>query len=398
MSRSPDTKSSAGAPDSGSSSTQSGLMDLVRSHRILVFIGAGGVGKTTTSIGAAILGAMAGKRVALLSIDPAKRLAAALGMQLGNDLAPINLKDLPGGGTIQGSVHAAMLDQKAVFDAMVRKHAPSKSVEARILADPLYRAASTNLAGPLEYMALARLHELADDPSWDLVVLDTPPDTHALDFLARPNLLSGFMDNKVLSWLVKPFLMAGRFGFGKVLSLGEKLMGGMASITGVDALRNFGEFLVLMQEVIEGFHKSGERVVEILRSAQTGFVMVTVPTRAAERSAIFLAGQLQTMGYGLDAVVLNRCLPAAVSSEIEAGRGTTSTPGTLDGILAARAHGESKVIDGLAGKLEKSQTTAGSQTRRAVRLVRVDELTVDLHTRDSVLAFAESLRAAGRRR
>jgi anion-transporting ArsA/GET3 family ATPase len=347
------------------------LRDMIKERRVLVLIGAGGVGKTTTSVAVATLAAQSGKKVALLSIDPAKRLAAALGMSLGSTLSQVNF-----GREMPGSVHAAMLDQKAVFDAMVRRHSPSPAVEARILADPLYKAASTNLGGPLEYMALAKLHELASDPQWDLVVLDTPPDTHALDFLARPNLLSGFMDNKVLSWLVKPFLVAGKFGFGRIMSLSEKLMGGMATVTGVDALRNLGEFLILMQEVIEGFHKAGEGVIRLLRGSTTGFFLVTVPTKAAARSAVYLADQLFDMGYRLDALILNRCVPEeVVTAELPEGPWAS--------LLSARRDGEAEVTQSLKQTLATHQGPAV--------MVKVPDQALDLHNADGIVEFANHL-------
>ena len=282
---------------------------LIKNTRILVLLGAGGVGKTTTSIVAALIGANLGRRVALLSIDPAKRLAAALGIPLSNQLQRIAI---PESMHVSGFIDAAMLDQKAVFDAMVRRHAPSLSTAESILAHPVYQAASTNLAGPLEYMALAKLQELAEDPRYDLIVLDTPPDTQALDFLARPNVLAGFMENKVMTWLIRPFLLAGRFGLAKLFSLSEKLMGGIAKVTGVNALQSFGEFLLLMQEVISGFHSSGEHIVKLLHSPDTSFLMVTAPTEAATRSATGILTELKNIGYSLNAILFNKCLPPAV--------------------------------------------------------------------------------------
>lgn len=348
---------------------------LLANKSIVVLIGAGGVGKTTTSIATAIAAARLGKKVALLSIDPAKRLADALGIPLGSNLSPIAFPPESG---IKGSVAAAMLDQKVVFDKMVREHSPSTVIAERILKDPLYKAASTNLAGPLEYMALARLRELADDPAFDLVVLDTPPDTHALDFLARPNLLQGFMDNKVLSWLVKPFLVASKFGLGRFATMGEKLMGGMAQVTGISALKSFGEFLVLMQEVIEGFHKAGERVVQLLKREETAFVLVTVPTCAAVRSAGFLAAQLESMDYRLAALVFNRCLVASVAEAA-----SHSSAPEVD-LIRRRHAGETRVIESL-----KSRVSA--RLASDLVIVSIEEQAVELHNVDELVRFSGNL-------
>ena len=286
-------------------------------RRVVILLGAGGVGKTTSSVAFALNAALAGRRVALLSIDPAKRLAAALGIPLASELKPIDLSVLSTSeAPVKGTLDAAMLDQKAVFDTMVRRHAPSPGVAAKILAHPVYQAASTKLIGPLEYMALAKLLDLVDDPRYDLVVLDTPPDTHALDFLARPNVLAGFFENKVMTWLIKPFLLAGKLGLGRVFSAGEKLMGGIAKVMGVSALHSFADFLVLVQEVLNGFNASGERIVATLKRHDTSFVLVTVPEKPQARAAVNLARELSGLGYALDLVVFNRIVPTAVERSL----------------------------------------------------------------------------------
>lgn len=349
---------------------------MVLSQRVIVMIGSGGVGKTTSAIAVATLAAKHGKKVALLSIDPAKRLAAALGIPLGHELAQVQFPTAAG---IKGSVHAAMLDQKAVFDSMVRKHAPSPHIADRILRDPLYVAASTNLSGPLEYMALARLQELADNPLWDLVVLDTPPDSHALDFLARPNILSGFLENKVIGKLLKPVVMAGKFGFGGIAAISERMLGGVTSLTGFSALRKFGEFVLLMQEVIEGFHASGERVLEILRRPSSSFVIVTVPTKAATRSAQNLGGELATLGYALDGVVFNRCLPDAVLSALQGNDSAAYA------VLQTRRAGEMRSIKQL------SEDLSANPRNSALWNVRVDELDGDLLSAMGIIRFANEL-------
>jgi anion-transporting ArsA/GET3 family ATPase len=290
------------------------LTEIIFQKKIIILLGAGGVGKTTTAIAVALAAAKAGRKVALLSIDPAKRLAAALGIPLGHELKRLWI---PSEFAVSGFIDAAMLDQKAVFDGMVFKHAPSPAVAQKILAQPLYHAASTNLSGPLEYMALARLQDLATNPDYDLVVLDTPPDSHALDFLARPNVLAGFMENHVMTWLVKPFVLAGRLGLGKLFSVGERLMGGVAKVTGVAALKTFGDFLILMQEVIGGFHKAGQATVALLKRVDTGFFLVTIPAKAAARSAINIETQLRALDYKLDALLFNRCMPLDVAKSCE---------------------------------------------------------------------------------
>lgn len=347
------------------------LGDLLASRRVLVLLGAGGVGKTTTSIAVAFAAAKQGRKVALLSIDPAKRLAAALGLSLGNQLKRIALPFTEAG---VGSVDAAMLDHKAVFDDMVRQHAPSAQIAENILTNSIYQSASTNLIGPLEYMALAKLQQLAEDHRYDLVVLDTPPDVHALDFLARPNVLAGFFENRVMSWLIKPFVIAGRIGLGRLMTVGEKLMGGVAKVTGFSALHKFADFLILVQEVIEGFNRSGEQVVQLLRRDTTGFFLVTTPTETSTRSAINIASALADLGYGLDLVVVNRCLPDAIAHSVkDVEISNVLVPRDDVEALARRRLSELRV----STKLEALVQSVGAQRGTTVPRLLVPELAVN---------------------
>jgi hypothetical protein len=177
------------------------------------------------------------------------------------------------------------------------------------------------------------------------------------------------MENKVMTWLVKPFLVASKFGLGRMLSAGEKLMGGIAKVTGVTALHSFADFLVLMQEVIEGFHRSGEKIVALLHEPSTRFMLVTVPTHAAARSAANIASQLAAMDYRVGLLLLNRCLPAAVAAEVGPASAAPLVP-AWDQALARRAAGEktvrSAILGALAGNvpltltLEDQETEVGS--------------------------------------
>ncbi|MDD9950884.1 MAG: hypothetical protein OXT67_04890, partial [Zetaproteobacteria bacterium] len=247
---------------------------------------------------------------ALLSIDPAKRMAAALGLKIGLDLTPLDF-DLP------GRVDATMLDTKAVFDGMVRRHAPDVQTAEKILKHSLYQAASTQLAGPAEYMALALIQDLIENPKYDHIVVDTPPDTQALEFLRRPNILSGFRDHKVMYWLVKPFAVASRFGVDRLFSVGEKLMGGLSKVTGFQALRMVSEFLVLMQQVIDGFQTAGEAITAILGDAKTAFVLVASGRADSVRSAKVLCQHLDEMGYKLEWLLLNKCIPEDIREALQ---------------------------------------------------------------------------------
>jgi len=277
-------------------------------NKLIIALGAGGVGKTSSSLLLAIRAAQAGKRVGLLSIDPAKRLADALGLKFGGEATRINF---PENCKVDGTLDAAMLDAKVVFDSMVTNYAPSPKIADKILNLPLYQAASTHLGGIVEYMALVKVQQMYDSGTYDLIVLDTPPDSHALDFLDRPNILADFVENGVMSWLIKPFMLAQRFGLGSLMNAGENLMGGLAQVTGIKALHMMAEFFSLMHEVVGGFNKIGSRIKTILQDPKTSFALVTTPKSAAIRSASNLIFQLKARNFALDLLLFNRCLKTA---------------------------------------------------------------------------------------
>jgi anion-transporting ArsA/GET3 family ATPase len=281
----------------------------LKEQKVLVCLGPGGVGKTTTAIALAFRAAALGKKIGLLSIDPARRLAQALGL---TSLEPTRIPSPTHG---QGFVDAQMIDPKNIFDRMVERHGHGNT--KKIVNHPLYQAVSLKLAGSLEYMALAKLDEMISAGGYDLVILDTPPDNHALEFLSRPSILGGFVEYKVLPWLIKPFHHASRFGITKLFLGGEKLMGSLAKVTGLEALQLTAEFLVLMQRVIQGFYESSERMKTILRAPKTAYVLVTRPQNIPILTAQELAKELLKKGFSLDVILFNRCLPKGLVKNIK---------------------------------------------------------------------------------
>lgn len=280
------------------------IENLLLTKKVVLVLGPGGVGKTTSSVGLALLAATMGKKVGLLSIDPAKRLADAMGIKLGHELYKVPL-----GSHIKGELHACMLDQAAVFDGMVRRFSTEKIAE-KIFNNQIYHQASRNLGGPLEYMALAKLGELLECGEFDLVVLDTPPDTHAIEFLVKPNILAGFVEKGVMTWLIKPFHLAQKMGMGKIFGFSERIMGGVASVTGAKMLERLSEFLILMDSVIKGFHQSSQNIASQLREKETSFIVVLSPTSSGLRSACSIQQRLYEEGFSLDAFLVNRVLPS----------------------------------------------------------------------------------------
>ena len=361
---------------------QASLEELIQSSRILVTLGSGGVGKTTSSIAMAMLAARQGKRVGLLSIDPAKRLADALGIPLGSELRPVHL-----GQSISGSLEAAMLDQKAVFDDMVRRFASSPALQEKIFQNSIYKEVSANLGGPLEYMALAKLESMLSQDRYDLIVLDTPPDTHALDFLSRPNILSGFIENGVMSWMIKPFHIAQKLGAGAIFKAGGRLMNGISSVTGVKMLRLLAEFLVLMEDVIIGFNRVGREVAESLKKSTTGFVLVSAPYNNAVRSAGHLMKELQAQQYPLLAIILNRNIPFALQESVQAWSEWKEAPADLKAgftILERRQRYAMNLADQL---LHRAETLF----ERKTPLFMIEEQSQMIHTETSLWQFVDAL-------
>lgn len=356
---------------------------LVERSRVIICLGSGGVGKTTSSVTLALLGAKMGKKVGLLSIDPAKRLADALGISLGSDLKKVDLRNQG----LPGEVHAAMLDQKAVFDEMVDRFSKTSEIRQRIYDNSIYKQVSTNLGGPLEYMALAKLQKMTDDPSFDLIVLDTPPDTHALDFLMRPNVLSGFMEKGVINWLIKPFLLAQKLGAAKILRVGGKMMSGISAITGINMLKMLSEFLVLMEDVIKGFNVAGEKVSRILREDTTSFILVAAPHNAAVRSAENLLNELGANHYRLGGLLINRCFPKQMSQSLDEWKSNTDD-------LSLYAPGF-KMLDALRTNqlalVDKLKNLKNHRFGADVPAIMVEERKQMIHTVEHVLAFASAV-------
>ena len=214
------------------------------------------------------------------------------------------------------------------------------------------------------------------------MVLDTPPDSHALDFLARPDVLSRFREQRVMNWLVKPFLLASKFGLGRLMSMGEKMMGGVAQVTGIKALHSFAEFLVLIQQVIDGFHSASEGIVKILHEATSGFLLVTAPTPSGLRTGTDLGVELHRISYPLDGIVLNRTLPEDLSQEL-----STQAPippeKTFLYNLWKRKQNEENVLSKLLTALETVH-------KHPLLVLNLEEKDYLIHNLSSVLEFAKS--------
>ncbi len=303
------------------------LLPLIR-RQVLICGGTGGVGKTTISAALALLAARRGRRVLVLTVDPARRLADALGVaDLTNRPTPIpvsTLADLP---PITGELSAMMLDVKSTWDDAVRRYAPDRETAERILGNRFYRKVTEGISGSQEYSAMLRLLDVVEDGRYDLVVVDTPPARNALEFLDAPRRLGNVLQKGVLRWLVAPSFspsLAGRRIFGK---RGAALFQIFERFVGTDVLSGLSEFLTAFSGLFETLRSRAERVEQVLLQPTTAFLLVTQPSPLALRDAAAFHAQLREAGLPFGGFVINRVhWGSPVSPSPEPPRGPGAFP------------------------------------------------------------------------
>jgi anion-transporting ArsA/GET3 family ATPase len=269
---------------------------------VIVCSGSGGVGKTTTAAAIGLQLAEQGRRVVVVTIDPARRLADALGLPEGLGNEPTRLPLVGAGG---GELWATMLDTAATFDGIVRANAHDAEQAERILTNRFYRNIAGALSGTQEYMAAERLHALHADGRFDVVVVDTPPSRHALDFLDAPGTLTRFLDHPLFRLLMLPT----RRGL-KVLNIAtQPVLRTIGKVVGGEVLADAVAFFQAFEGMETGFRQRADEVMELLRAPATRFVLVASPRRDTVEEAVFFADRLRSSALGVSAVVVNRCTP-----------------------------------------------------------------------------------------
>ncbi len=294
----------AKANGTSTSSRPSGLIERLHGKRVLVCVGAGGVGKTTTSAALALGLAQRGQRVAVVTIDPARRLASALGLaELPSEpqrIAPALFAEQ--GVAIEGELWAMMLDAKRTFDDLIADLTPDEREREEILANPVYGELSTAIAGSHELSAIAKLYELHEEHEFDTIVLDTPPSRNALDFLDAPGRLLGFLEGRALQVFLGPSGLTARvFGRGTALVFSI-----FARVTGVDMLGELSRFFRSLTGVIDGFGERTRDVQALLRAPQTTFLVVTSPEAEPAQEAGFLLQRLADREMPVGELIVNR--------------------------------------------------------------------------------------------
>jgi len=290
--------------------------------RILVCCGSGGVGKTTTAAALAVRAAERGRKVCVLTIDPARRLAQSMGLaELDN--TPRQVPEV--GVASGGALFAMMLDMKRTFDEIVEQHADPERAE-QILANPFYQTLSSSFAGTQEYMAMEKLGQLhrqsESTAEWDLVIVDTPPSRSALDFLDAPERLGSFLDGRFIRLLVSPARAGGR-AYMRVLGAGFALVSGaLTKVLGAQLLTDLQTLVAGLDSIFGGFRERAEQTYALLQAPGTSFVVVAAPESDALREASYFVERLQAESMPLAGLVLNRVHTSAaldLSAERAAG-------------------------------------------------------------------------------
>ena len=373
---------------------------LVMSRRVLVVVGAGGVGKTTTAAALGVAAARRGRRVLCLTIDPAKRLAQALGLEAmtGEEQVVTNLEPPAGGAA--GSLTAMMLDASATFDELVLKHSSSPERAKKLLDNKLYRYVSRSLAGTQEYMAMEKLVSVQRDPRFDLVILDTPPTANALDFLDAPERLVEALDSAAIRWFVQAFQSTGKLSLNLLARSAVVVLRGLKRITGGSFLDAMAEFITELNDLFGGFRERAKMVEAAMRSPEVSFVLTTSPAPMSIAEVLFFSDRLEASRMPQGAFVVNRLriapahaadppMEAEVAAAIE-GRGLAVEAGAPARFL--RAHADAVRLASL------DALHLGPLLERAhdrVPIVRVPELPKDVHDVASLAKLSELLMSGG---
>ena len=381
----------ASAPNGTATQTTAdrSLSEVLATHRVVVTVGSGGVGKTTTAAALGVRAAMDGKRVLVLTIDPARRLANSLGLdRIASDEQQIGAEIFAAQGLpLRGSRSAMMLDTKRTFDELGRKTASSPQAAEKILRNDIYGYVAGSLAGTSEYMAMEKLHAVKDDPRFDLVVLDTPPTSNALDFLDAPEKMIAAIDSPAMRWFIEAFREGdGRGFFAELVAKSTNLvLKGLSRFTGAGFLEQVAEFVTGMNELFGGFQARAEEVARDLRGDDVAFVIVTSPAPMAIREAIFFGDRLGDYGMRRDGVVVNgvHTLFPAPSAPVEAQRAALANALAGDDVDVRDVHErmgralEDERMRAVADRIETDRLR--NRLANAVPFVEVPAFEEDVH-------------------
>ncbi len=365
------------------------LVELLASHRAIVCVGTGGVGKTTTAAALGLLAAQLGRRTMVLTIDPARQLARALGLaSLGRVGEPVDTQ----GVAPAGLLHAGMLDLKGSWDAFIERHAPSEQARDAMLANPFYQRVSTSFAGATEFMAIEELCRLDESRAYDLIIIDTPPSGRAIDFLRAPQRLEALLAPEVSRWILGK--KGGGGGALKAVTSGARfLVGQLERALGTKTLRDVSAFFTLLDAMFGDLRARAERGRELLTGPGTAFVLVVAPTAPELAGAAELEAGLREAGAPLEAVIANRvhALPGPLEVSEEAAARMIEQVKADDAVRAwlSQTWRDARSV----ARLESERLEAFARGVEAgVELTRVQELSSDAHSLADLAQVAAALR------
>ncbi len=362
------------------------IATLLRTRRVIITVGAGGVGKTTTAAALAVAAARDGKRVLCLTIDPAKRLAESLGLaKIDKEAVKIDKAVFDAAGVkLGGELTVMMLDTKTTFDELVHKYSSTPEKAEQLLDNRLYRYVSTSLAGTQEYMAVEKLVAVREDKRFDLIVLDTPPTANALDFLDAPERLMDALDSATMKWFIQAFETSGKLSLNILAKGAAAVLKGIGRITGGGFLEAMAEFITELNDLFGGFKQRATLVQKTLRSDDVAFVLVTSPSPMNVREVLYFAERLIEARMPLGAFVVNRLhvrpagskVPATEREADEAIRAAKLPLEDGAGERVARAHRDAFAL----AELDARNLEALADVRKSgAPLVTVAELESDVH-------------------
>jgi anion-transporting ArsA/GET3 family ATPase len=368
----------------------------------LICVGPGGVGKTTTAAALGVIGARSGLRTLVCTIDPAPRLADALGLEnLGGRPAPIAGDTAAALGIASPDMlHAMRVDPIVAFGRLVNEQVADPELRNHIFANPLYRHVTTDLTGSQEYAATLALYELRRDGGYDLIVLDTPPTANALEFLETPERLATAIASPAVQWFARPDANTSRFSLKRLGVGGAMIIRRAGKLMGSKFLDDLGAFLLDIREVLGGFLTRAKEIEAVLKQPDVGFILVMTPETAAVDEALFFARRLRENGAPLCCYIANRTLHEPGPCPPEVMRSQLALLPDLRNMPAHELDGAVEKLTVLSQYLTKiAHAQKGELARLAaaspgVKITTVPLLPHDVSSIDSLKAIADRLQHA----
>ena len=357
--------------------SQRDLLAALTERRLIVCVGSGGVGKTTTAASLAIQAAILGRRAIVVTIDPARRLANSLGLQaLGNDEMPISVEKFTDAGVQpKGTLHAMMLDTRQTFNDVITRVSPDEETRDRVLGNLIYRHISDTLSASHDYMASEKLYDLYSSGKYDLIVLDTPPMKNAIDFLEAGGRLSRFFDEGIIAWFLKPHSSGRLRGLGLLKGPGAVVYKLLGYVFGTDFLDEIAEFFLASKDLFAGFRERADTVSKLLRDpTQTRFVVICTAMSTSMEEARYFHRQLADREMPGGQFIVNQVGRYATQERTGDGQGTylgQAERSWLKDELEKRA-GKKQVasfVERLEGHFDRA-VAAAQDDRRAIEGLR----------------------------